>query len=450
MSTPQPEERRLGLLQCPNAASRGWGSNVGITIAALEDHCEGRHDGDEIENGEALSEFAQNASSKVPVEDFGESESIVEEANATDAHVAAANEPTEPGVILESSEPPVEPTQDPQTDKNDEAAAPRKKLRVNEGLARGGKDATKFSSCTDVFATTHEQSQTEPVVHNKEEGEVVTSTVELSKNAGEEPRFNPIHISTEYESTCHCSYCTSLESIPQNEKSRALTNTSCTNEKGQILTITLRYSFSKAETVINVGTISGRAKVELIQVDHTHCAQNQLMKEEDDEIKIDHSDKPCNDLALDVFGYRLSHSCKTKSIEVHRPNWMNALPLSLVCPAVLEEQHFTKELRVRMQSLRNGKEATKDDNCYYSSHPEESYKLTIYPQTEEHKGNAARHASERKSGVTFISDPWKNAADKIANTMQYTNGSMEEKATPSQLPSNCNRILVCGAKGVGK
>ncbi|KAL7478058.1 hypothetical protein ACHAW6_003842 [Cyclotella cf. meneghiniana] len=449
MSTPQPEERRLGLLQCPKAASRGWGSSV-ATDAVLEHHGEGRHDGDEIENGEALSDVAQNSSSKIPVEDVGEFESILEKADSTHANVAPVHEPTEPVVNLENRKPLAEPLQDSQMDKNDEAAAPRKKLRINEGYAQCGNDARKNSSCTDVLATTHEQSQSEPLM-NKNREEVATSNVELSQNAGEETRFNPIKISLEYETNCQCSYCASLESIPQNDESaHALPGISCTDEKGQIVTIALRCSFNKAETIINIGSISGRAKVELIPVDHTYCSQKRSMMEEEEEIKSDHSDKLSYDLALDVFGCRLSYSCRIKSVEIDRPDWMNALPLSLVCPAVLEEQDFTKELRVRIQSLRNGKEAKKDDTCYYSSHPEESYKLTIHPQTEEHHENAARSTSKRKSGVTFISDSWRNAADKIANTMQHANGSMEEKATPQKMPSSRNRILVCGAKGVGK
>ena len=36
MSTPRPEERRLGLLQCPNAASRGW-ANSSVSNEAQED-----------------------------------------------------------------------------------------------------------------------------------------------------------------------------------------------------------------------------------------------------------------------------------------------------------------------------------------------------------------------------------------------------------------------------
>ncbi|KAL3778616.1 hypothetical protein HJC23_010958 [Cyclotella cryptica] len=443
MSTPQSEERRLGLLQCPKAASRGWGSSATTTNAVLDDRGEDRHHGNEVENRETLLEVAQNDPSNVVVHDVGEVESCLENADAPDAHVATANEPSEPAVNLENNESPVEPVYDSHADKNDEAAAPRKRIRVNEGYDECGKDASNIPSCTDVLERTLEENLSEPLVHKNHEGKAMTSSADLSYIADEELKCNPIDISLDYESKCHCSYCISLASSPQNEESTR--STSCTNVKGQILTITPRINLNKVETVINVGAISGRAKLELLPRDITDCAQDQSMRKKDNEMNVDVKDTACHDLALDVFGYRLSRSCKIKSIEVHRPDWMNALPLSLFCPAVLEGQDFTKELRIRVQSLRNEEEATKDDSSYYSSHPEESYKLTIYPQTEQ---NSPGFASERKSGVTFISDPWRNAADKIVHAIQRTNGSKE--ATTLNLPSNYNRIFVCGAKGVGK
>jgi hypothetical protein len=44
-------------------------------------------------------------------------------------------------------------------------------------------------------------------------------------------------------------------------------------------------------------------------------------------------------LALDIFGYRLCPTSKTTAIEIHRPDWMTPLPLSIVCPAMVN--HYT-------------------------------------------------------------------------------------------------------------
>jgi hypothetical protein len=134
-------------------------------------------------------------------------------------------------------------------------------------------------------------------------------------------------------------------------------------------------------------------------------------------------------LSLDIFGYQLSHS-NAKTIQIHRPEWMNAIPLSLICPANGESTSQT--LQVPIKSIHNGNHKEAKEGSYYSSHLEESYKLNIQSQF----GDG--HSTRRKSGVTFISNPWRDTADRVVNYIQSASTSIDTDAAAANLPSPSN------------
>jgi hypothetical protein len=79
-------------------------------------------------------------------------------------------------------------------------------------------------------------------------------------------------------------------------------------------------------------------------------------------------------LSLDIFGYQLSHS-NAKTIQIHRLEWMNALPLALFCP--VSGENTSQTLQVGIISIHNGNHKEAKEGSYYSLHQEESYELNI-------------------------------------------------------------------------
>jgi hypothetical protein len=268
--------------------------------------------------------------------------------------------------------------------------------------------------------------------------------VELIKN---ETNGNSLTITTEYETDCSCLHCkTRKSSEEQDSNSASSLPNLCANEKGQIVTIS--HACSQVSKVVIIASVSGRAKIELLPIAAGVLGDQQKGAGDDN----DHG------LLLDIFGYRLSYYT-IKEIEIDRPDWMNALPLSIICPSG-GKVGVTKKIRVRIKSIHSDKSSDpiKEVDCYYGAHPEETYQLTIYsPAT---RSTCDNTMTERKTGVTFISDPWRNVADKIVNGVENTGITLATNATPqaaetqdattAEISTHHNRILVCGAKGVGK
>jgi hypothetical protein len=118
------------------------------------------------------------------------------------------------------------------------------------------------------------------------------------------------------------------------------------NEKGQIRTIT--YASNKSQ-FISLSSISGRAKIELLHETENaqYVSQVQALRMG----RTTQTNKLHDDfLSLDIFGYQLSHS-NAKTIQIHLPEWMNALPLSLICPANGESTSQTLQVGINQFTM---------------------------------------------------------------------------------------------------
>ena len=463
MSAPRPDERRLGLLACPNAASRGWtgGSDAQdddgkvepvdvasvapttqdalVDAALLEEEREGTTRPESDVNDEPSETVAVGAiKTNAPVnatrtEPSSESADVKLDENvmtAIDADIAQDSQIQ---------------TLDNATAASPEADRPSKRMRTDEESAVEATITNEMTSKADVLIDDTSMEQNKTPANGVESSEATSTPSELEQevtapNISEAESIiekakqavtnsNPLTVSLEYESSCSCQHCTSV----QKDNQYYTPESSCTNEKGQILTITWRYG--DEPQCISLGSISGKATLELL-LPNIICTRD-----------VSATDLQSSDgLELDIFGYRLSQS-NSNSIRIHRPEWMNALPLSVICPAGDD----IKTVRVRIKSIHDNNDNKQSTDSYYGAHPEESYVLNI-PSAITH-GNAMSLVNERKSGVTFISDPWRFTADKIVNAVQKRNASSTSAEVPTPAPppsSNSNRILVCGAKGVGK
>ena len=183
---------------------------------------------------------------------------------------------------------------------------------------------------------------------------------------------------------------------------------------------------------IVIGTISGRTKLELLPIisetDESHALSSSIF--------------------LDIFGYRLQSksitSSKSNSIIINRPGWMNSLPLTVIT------NNFTVSgtsitLRVKLHSIYDENDtstiqATTNESAnnesYYSAYAEESYNIKTLAPGYIFPGNYTLGGS----GVTTILKPWEATMDAVIKTLQRHDESN----------FNCNRTLICGAKGCGK
>mmetsp|Transcript_10464 Transcript_10464/g.23225 ORF Transcript_10464/g.23225 Transcript_10464/m.23225 type:complete len:603 (+) Transcript_10464:2-1810(+) len=142
---------------------------------------------------------------------------------------------------------------------------------------------------------------------------------------------------------------------------------------------------------------------------------------------------------------------------------MNSLPVSIVICQNQNQAEGTPPsaavLRVKIQSLTTDEKSKEDDTagseCYYSAYPEESYQLDIVPPNGIYPGNYTAAGV----GVCTILKPWKDTLDKITHGIMDSNVNYDDTKSKivmdgnAQRPApseNTNRILLCGAKGVGK
>jgi polynucleotide 5'-kinase involved in rRNA processing len=204
----------------------------------------------------------------------------------------------------------------------------------------------------------------------------------------------------------------------------------------QILTITLTPCGSNnnnnklSNASILVGTISGKAKIELLPQ------------------STESKSSSYSSIFLDVFGYRIScnTSGKDNSIVINRPDWMNAVPLTVITDNFTSENDTSPiVLRVKLHSIYEENtstptitEASNNEN-YYSAYAEESYNIKTLPPRYIYPGNDTLGGSS----VTTILDQWKTTMDTIAKNLLIDE-------TDTSQNRNSDRILICGAKGVGK
>lgn len=456
MSTTPQDERRLGLLQCPNAASRGWNSFVNETQEPAGS--------DSIEPEETLT---HQLAATVCYTSAGvhKNQSTVEQNFDTNNDANEADTISFKPMIMPGENNVVDVTVDPRVnhaeitsnpaaqdvsaadlesteDQKEDVVGVRSKKRhrtdieqlhhdtQQENGALNDANASVNSTTKLPFETLVEQTdplatQSDPITQLS-----LTSEVDLQSYVKAESN-PPLSISLEYESNCSCQHCINCQSEQDKSTDDHNAGSFCRSERGQILTI--KYHCHKQCKTISIGAISGRAKLQLLKEPHCTHDSGELVIGGENSMQSD----SCDDLALDIFGYRLSCS-SSSDFYISRTEWMNALPLSLVCSYVRDAA--TKTLRIRIKSIYDDNETK--EKSYYSSHPEESYQLTIHSKQLE---NNIESKTERRNGITFISDSWRNTADKIVESIH---GNALKCAATSQL--NYKRILVCGSKGVGK
>ena len=465
MSTPPKEEHRLGLLQCPNAASRGWNSLVNETQEPV--------DGKVLEETLTHQLAATECSLLAGVD---EHESTVKQSfdsndDANDVNTTNFEPVIMPGENNDASETKptssIDVTVDPKINHSEATSNPaardvlafdlermedqkedvvgvrsRKRHRADKehlhndthkvnGASNDASPSVNFKKLP--AETTVEQidslaTQTNPTIQQP-------LTPEVDFQSYEKANSNPpLSISLEYESNCSCQHCTNFQSEQDKSADDHDGGSFCRSERGQIMTI--KYHCHTQCKSISIGAISGRAKLQLLkEPDCTEDHRESIIEGGESKMQSD----SCDDLLLDVFGYRLSCS-SSSDIYISRAEWMNALPLSLVCSNENFRDGDTKTLRIRIKSTSDDNEI--NEESYYSAHPEESYQLNIHSKQ---LVNNIESKTERRNGITFISDPWRNTADKI---VEFIFANALKGAATSQL--NHNRILICGAKGTGK
>ena len=387
-SSPQ---RRLGLLQCPNAQSLGWGDGQVVVTVASVDNGEDTNVNSNLPSKEEISDV-----SSFPNSSLKEAEGLVQTTN-----------------------------EQKEVDSIDTASSSRKRPRA-----------------ASTQQTSDEETQ-EAMKDGAEENDTYTST----------PENKPLHLSVslDYEK----------QSININSDSSSMK----TSSRSQILTITYHGKSSassdysripmKDYTSTVVGTIYGKARIELLPA---------LLNSSDTSVETREMSET---ISVDIFGYRVSHSCKDNdnhnTIVINRPDeWMNSLPISVICPHSKESNHQTTDpiiLRMRIQSIEDEEDKNKDDesstannesSSYYSAYPEETYQLNVLPPNSLYPGNYLAAGS----GICTILEPWKGTLDnvtaEIADSIMNNNNKPKLPSNAIRLPNNTNRILICGAKGVGK
>ena len=274
------------------------------------------------------------------------------------------------------------------------------------------------------------------------EAEMLDNTREEELSETEEPMKNyEPGVSLTETNQCYLSVTLDYEPSISSEDSSL---------RSQILTIAYLGKSTTSTTAEDistvVGTISGKAQIDLLQTPEEEAFTD---------VK---ASQPT--LSLDVFGYRISqHSCSSNNNEpiiINRPaDWMNSLPISIICRDSNNEtkQTLPITLRVRIQSIANSNKDNKSDECYYSAYPEESYQLNILPPNSLYPGNYTAAGT----GVCTVLGPWKSTVDKVTKEIMdcsisdnKSKQTMDDKVQEPTSRKNHDRILLCGAKGVGK
>lgn len=451
MNSPDAAEGRLGLLQCPNSAALGWGGgnddanreDVDVTDVHDEVTATASTEGDAVSSsslqrnqsttdppatfasiGDPSKEFVVSSfQQKTTATDTGvdvvstfdvsasvQTDIIATTNEANNLDKISASQSTQSQINLYSNSTLLHPVQTSDCDQiqeeNGDDGSPQKRPRLLEA-----KQLPQDSENDDQKQ--HTASNKMKIDDTKSK----TPATETANDTSTPPSQAPLTISLEYETSCPFAKA-------QENTSSALDSNS---QRSQILTLTYHGGYSTLENDAStvVGTISGMARLEVLPP---------LSSVNEDAYST---------LSLDVFGYRLSQTSVDKFIFINRPEWMNELPLSVVVHGKHEVTNLMT-LRVRIQSTKDidmySTEETDDKSNYYSAYPEDSYQLNVLSQSAIFPGNFKRTGN----GVITIFKSWKDSVDTIVDAINCKNDSNTTKI------ENSNRILICGAKGVGK
>ncbi|KAL7552579.1 hypothetical protein ACHAWF_015885 [Thalassiosira exigua] len=413
-SRASPHTRRVGLLQCPNAETLGWGGESTSVV----------------DEGEVFSSARSgNLSSQSPMAPEGISEkgngfrSSNEELNAEMSYAAVSKglpetKQKDDGQHMNKQE-------EVESFDNSMPSDDRKRRRIldsTHNVQSPIMDSSNGNYRSDGLSETEE-----PMKVVKDTADATTSeTVANHRN-------KPHHLSV------------ALEYEPADSDSVM---------RSQILTVTYVGDGASAigSSSIVVGTISGRARLKVLS------PKPKSVKSEDNPVAKQSS------ICIDVFGYRIGYhddancSENNDSIIINRPDWMNSLPLSVIIRS--PNQREGESLRLQIQSFpvtpSNDGEGRCDTggggDCYYSVHPEETYQLSILPPAVLFPGNHTAAGS----GACIILEEWKSSLDEIVDGMMDDTQKVNATTCGEPLPAHKwaqekrDRILVCGAKGVGK
>ncbi len=437
-------QRRLGLLQCPNSASLGWSqhsSSENDDNVVRENFCSLP-----TQNTDGGSEETKsNLNESVPGENpFGSTE----ENNAVEksSKMSSSTQARQPRPVV-GDEKPANPNTSSisRVAEGSGAPSPRKRARIVEPLTSVSMLLTKDAS-EKIDHTGQNRSEIKSIAAS--EAHSTLPQTEMKKETNQPC----VTVSLDYETSCPWS--TSPETPSDGSKPK-------TNKRRvQILTITYhgRSEVCKPGLSTVVGTISGKSKLEILPLK----AQNNELQE-----------SSAANISLDVFGYRIPRRVNTNetdsghhdnSIIIDRPSWMNSLPLTIICHGDSENEFGSEtSLKVRIHSLGNdNNEVNPPDDVgdYYSAYPEESYSIRLLQPC----AMKSENYTAAGGGVSTILGQWKNTADKFIDAMQLIGkeGSLpfhsqeeEDDVVNSMQQSaesmiNQNRILICGAKNVGK
>ena len=496
MSKPEAAEpsqqRRLGLLQCPNASLLGWGGDANSPPQITEDHPTADDqkpldaDVKTDVNATVFIDADVNASEGRKSAELSASAATPDQRN-NKMDIEEKLESLQNNATPDPSTPKTEITNnDDGNDANSTSSLKRPRMvdpidetKLNVSRARkenntNEKNVVKFQK----------EEPTNGIADSKTEAELVSlktsGQVDKNKSSPKGTTKKPLHVTASLEYETNCPFTDPASSNTNNSSINTNKNEGTKKyamERTQVLTITFHGGHANIDpnSSIVVGTISGKARLEILPPFENDDCKQHVNGNEDDTLSL-HS----NSISLDVFGYRLprEEQCddndvnfsNNNSIIINRPSWMNSLPLSVVCNDSRDskEDMPPAKLRVRIHSLNNDENEVPpldDTGDYYSAYPEESYCLRILPPHAIYPDNDTAAGC----GVSTILKPWKNIVDKIVNVMVCNGGAPElenrsqtddceiiQKSTEIstlQLMSprtNQNRMLLCGAKGVGK
>ncbi|KAL7444343.1 hypothetical protein ACHAXH_006234 [Discostella pseudostelligera] len=421
---------RLGLLRCPNATSLGWGSRPSgnVDVAAADT------------DADAQAVVCENL-----LADSGESTS-----GSVIPMVTAISEVASSVTAEATTLKPADAKSTPTLTKNVHTSG-----NINKSQTKNSHDASKLDAEL-VNSVVGQSPRKRPRTSNSgasqrsfddNNSRAFSQGIELVDDAAPAKSATTTHKSPYFSVT-----------LDYEQRVDGTSGGGC-----QILTITYHAhdTVHESSSTTVVGTISGRAKIEVLppQPQTTDYVQR-------DSSSIEEMQQTSM-LSLDIFGYRMSPqrlSCNHHNIIVHRPNWMNSLPISVVHHSSrgndTERTTLHSILRVRIHSMaddeseNHGRASSNGENCYYSAYAQPSCEIRILPPNAIYPGNYTAAGS----GVCTVLETWTQTLDKIINGVKdddsdsLTKGDsttgVEDK--DSIMGMNDNRILLCGAKGVGK
>ena len=380
---------RLGLLQCPNSAKLGWGDCLddGSIVNHLPDGS--KHD-DNNSNNDLSSMVVSDEAKLMPTSENLKVGDDLHSGNTITEDSTSRKRPRPSGNDFHKDE-----------------------LSETEEVMKGGDD----DNITNEQSTLYEATKQ---LH-----------LSVSLDYEQSPKLMQKHL---------CRYqiltVTYHGGDSYNNKSSSSSNNNNDND----------VAISKTTTTI-VGTISGKAKIELLPLETEKVNMNLPTQ-----------------ITLDVFGYRISPTSNTSPIIINRPaDWMNSLPISIIVQRNhnndIDNEHRPELpilLRIRIQSIaddddyKNNDSTAANNECYYSAYPEESYQLNILPPSLLYPGN---YTTCGGSGAYTILEPWIDTLDKITSNITGCISPSEvcnkNKAQHAEEGVG-NRLLIRGAKGVGK